>query len=700
MKAFYLKAVPACLIASAIAPVYALDLEEAEKQVLPPMVVEGEIIEPGMVGVQPDMGGVSDAAILLQKVPGANVNSNGPLSGIAQYRGLFGDRVNVSSDGATYKSACANAMDAPLSHVPAALTEVLSVKRGIASVSSGIETLGGNIVQQTRRGEFAEDEDVLFSGRTTNGLNSVNSAYYVSLFSNIANENNKFRFGGSREEGSSYEWGGGENINTSHERNAAMVGYGFRTDDEDHEIDVSYNYNDTHETGTPSLPMDIIYSRGGVTNANYKGLFASKYELITEFSYQDIEHRMDNYTFRGNIDNPKRRQSNNTAEGFGYKMTLGIPLFDGDLLLGVDGDNIEHNAVISNPYNEPFKINNFNNVTRDRYGFFGEWKGDLARDWSFELGTRLNWIRMNADTVSGAGAPPFAPGKPGSNLANEFNSRDRHKEDVNFDVVSTVTYYATSDLGLELGFARKTRSPSYQERYLWMPLNATAGLADGFNYIGNMDLVPEESYQLEIGANWQTDALYLMPRVFYRYVFNYIQGAPTDNADALKIDPNTLEYTNVDAYLYGVDLEAGYRFLEDFRVEFMLSYVRGKRDDVKDNLYRIAPLNGSLGLFYDTDSWLVGTELIGYDKQKDVSDYNNEVASAGYLLWNLRMQYRPQYKYLKGLQIGFGIENLLDKEYRVHLSGLNRNPTNDGTAVGEHLPGAGRNFYGTLSYDW
>lgn len=700
MKLIYLKAVPACLLAGMAVPAYAVDLQEAEQQVLPKMVVEGEIINPGEVGIRPNMGGISDAAVLLQEVPGANVNSNGPLSGIAQYRGLFGDRVNVISDGATYKSACANAMDSPLSHVPAALTEVLSIKRGIASVSSGIETLGGNIVQRTRRGEFADDEDILFSGRTTNGVNSVNSGYYVSLFANVANENNKLRAGGSREEGGNYEWGGGENINTTHERNSGMVGYGYRTDDQDHEVDFSYNYNDTHETGTPSLPMDIVYSRGGVANVNYKGMLADKYELSSEFSYQDIEHRMDNFSFRGDIANPKTRQSDNTAEGFGYKISLDIPMFDGSLLVGADGDNIEHNAIITNPNMTAFRVNNFNDTTRDRYGFFVEWKGDIAKDWNFELGTRLNWIRMNSGTVSAAGGAPFAPGNPGSNLAAEFNARDRHQEDINVDVVAALTHYVTPDLGLELGFARKTRSPSYQERYLWLPLNSTGGLADGFNYIGNIDLKPEDSYQVEIGANWQTEAAYLMPRVFYRYVDDYIQGSPTQNANALQMNANTLEYTNVDAYLYGVDLEAGYHFLEDFRVEFMLSYVRGKRDDVSDNLYRIAPLNGSLGLVYDTPEWLIGTDLVAYDKQTKTSDYNNEVASAGYMLWNMRIQYRPQHKYVKGLQVGFGIENLLDKEHRVHLSGLNRNPLNDGTGVGEHLPGAGRNFYGTVSYDW
>ncbi|RLA17011.1 MAG: hypothetical protein DRQ62_15415, partial [Gammaproteobacteria bacterium] len=123
MKQIYLKTGAVCLLTAISLPVHAADLADSDKEILPTMFIEGEILTPGTVGVKPDMGGVGDAAVLLHKVPGANVNVNGPLSGIAQYRGLFGDRVNVSSDGTNYKSACANAMDAPLSHVPAVLTE-------------------------------------------------------------------------------------------------------------------------------------------------------------------------------------------------------------------------------------------------------------------------------------------------------------------------------------------------------------------------------------------------------------------------------------------------------------------------------------------------------------------------------------------------------------------------------------------------
>jgi iron complex outermembrane receptor protein len=699
MKQKRVKVVSACLAMSAGSPVLALDLSDTDQQVLAPMIIEGDMLTPGTVGLRPDMGGVNDAAALLKRVPGANVNSNGPLSGIAQYRGLFGDRVNVISDGATYKSACANAMDAPLSHVPTSLTEIMSIKRGIARVSSGIETLGGNIIQRSRRGEFSSSEDIEFSGKTTNGVNSINSAYYTSIFANVANQNHKFRLGGSREEGGDYEWDGGLNKDTSHERNAGTFGYGYRTDDGNHEIDLGYNYNDTHATGTPSLPMDIVYSRGGVTTVNYKGLLADKYTVNTEFSYQDIKHRMDNYSLRGNAPKNEQRQSNNTARGFGYKMTVDIPLYDGSLLVGTDGDNIEHDAKISNPLNSAFGINNFNDVQRDRYGIFAEWKGGVADDWDIELGTRVNWIRMDAGNVGGT-AGPFTAGNAGAKLADSFNSKKHRKEDLNVDVVAILTHHLNDDMDIELGFGRKTRSPSYQERYLWLPLNATAGLADGRNYIGDIELKPEVSYQAELGFNWQLDSAYIMPRVFYRYVEDYIQGTPTSNTAALKLSPTALQYTNVDAYLYGFDVEAGFRFYDDWKVEAMMSYVRGRRDDMTDNLYRIAPLNGRIGVFYDTAEWLLGGELIGYDDQNETANYNDEEASPGYFVWNLRGQYRPQYKTLQGFQVGFGVENILDESYRTHLSGTNRNPVNDNTAVGQHLPGAGRNFYATLSYDW
>ncbi len=168
--------------------------EESEKRMTPVeldrMEIRGEIIRPNMVGVLPEQGGVNDAAYLLHRVPGANVNGLGPLSGIAQYRGLFGDRVNVDFKGMNYKPACTNSMDAPLSHVPAAMTSLLKVYRGIAPVSSGIETIGGAIVQETKRAEFTVPGEPLdwtgkFSGGITVSTQATMRLYTVALLLKI-----------------------------------------------------------------------------------------------------------------------------------------------------------------------------------------------------------------------------------------------------------------------------------------------------------------------------------------------------------------------------------------------------------------------------------------------------------------------------------------------------------------------------------
>ena len=39
-----------------------------------------------------------DSAELLKRIPGANNNANGVITGIAQYRGMYGDRVSVKLD--------------------------------------------------------------------------------------------------------------------------------------------------------------------------------------------------------------------------------------------------------------------------------------------------------------------------------------------------------------------------------------------------------------------------------------------------------------------------------------------------------------------------------------------------------------------------------------------------------------------------
>jgi len=63
----------------------------------------------------------ADSAEVLKRMPGANANGNGPITSIAQYRGMFGDRISVKLDSAPTLTGGPNAMDTPLSYAPSGL---------------------------------------------------------------------------------------------------------------------------------------------------------------------------------------------------------------------------------------------------------------------------------------------------------------------------------------------------------------------------------------------------------------------------------------------------------------------------------------------------------------------------------------------------------------------------------------------------
>ena len=696
MRGFILKTKSRLAIATALAlPFQAF----ADHEELPTIVIEGSAMRPGTFGAAPDSSDLTDTAALLKRVPGANVNRNGPLTGIAQYRGMAGNRININLDGANMKEVGPNSMDPPLSHIPAPLTGSLQVYRGIAPVSSGIETLGGSMKAESKKGHFAEGDGLETNGMASMGYSSSADGYYGVLLGTAATKNHKLYLSGSQEKGRDYRIRNNDKqVPTQYDRDAFTTGYNYQKDG--HEFGINYSNNNTGNTGTPALPMDIMYIRGGLYDANYNWDLGNGFKLKTNLYYQKMRHLMNNFTLRERYTRlapAAFRQNRTNVEAGGWDLAMSMPLFNGDMSFGFNGDQANHDALISNPNNAAFYIQNFNGIERDRYSIFSEWKGGIADNLSVELGARLTYAMTDsADVSTSINLPPVVA------LVNNFNGRDRKKEDLDVDLVSILRYAAASNFDIELGLARKNRMPSYQERYLWMPLEATSGLADGRNYIGDIDLDHETAYQFELGFDWHNDRAYMAPRVFYHYVYNYIQGLASTNAAANMVSINNsgnpaLQFSNIDAQLYGVDLEGGYTLDDNWRLDAGLNYVRGQRLDVpgEENLYRMAPLNGRTQLTYENAGWMGAIEGVFYARQGDVSTFNNELKTPGYALLNLRGSYEP----VTGLVVSTGVENVTDKKHFDHLGGIDRvNLAITGDRNRIAMPG--RNFYATLSYKW
>ena len=646
-----------------------------------------------------------DNGDLLRLFPGGNRNSNGPVTRISQYRGLFGAQNNISIDGLGYKSGCPNWMDSPLSAIPQSQTQSVTLSRGLGSVAVIEEGLGGSIAIDVRREGFSETDGWGTFGRFEAGYGSNASSWGGSLYTGVNNQDNWLDVAASFDKGDDYEFNGGTVAATEYDRKQYRFGYGHRFTGAD--ISLGAVINRTGESGTPALPMDIIYidseqyslaidTTGGEGNLSFK------------INTTSVDHVMNNFTLRPPptaMNGMKTLRSTlATGDNGDFKLTYGRAFGENDFLFGVDGKRERHDADLSNPANDMFYITMFNGIKRDRYGVFAQLTR-VASDWGIEAGLRYNSLTMNADEVGGnlammGGKPmPVTQQDRLDALAAAFNESDRHKKDNQFSAILKASR-ELSNGRLNLGVGRKVRSPSYQERYLWLPMEATSGLADGYTYLGDIDLKPETSIELTAGVDWAFGRFKLTPEAYYRDVSNYIQGVPSTNPVAnqfafMMSGRLPLQYANVDAELYGFDM--GYEFEIDasWLLRGNLGYVRGKRTDVKDNLYRIAPLSSFLELSWRQEKYFLAMESVAASKQHKVSVYNDEKPSAGWGILNLRGGYNLNNIFV----LNFGVENLFDKAYQDHLGGYNRVIGSD-VPLRERLYSKGRNYYIKLNANW
>jgi len=668
----------------------------------------------------------ADLANWLVSVPGANINSNGPITGIAQYRGLFGDRVATSLDGHPIVGAGPNAMDTPLSYSTPLIVDSMTVYRGIAPVSAGMNTLGGAIDIKMRKAEVMNSKTTQVSGDLQAGYRSNNSASTFSGVTNIAKGDVAVLLYGNTQAGDDMESGDGTVISPT-EFDKTQAGFDVRHSVESNTIGLSYHYTKTTDSGTPALPMDIEYIES--QRINIDGNFQlAQWQGEWSLGYLDADHGMTNFEMRSH-DPMKKRRNTALADTTDFKFVLNRDFSLGEIAFGFDGYLATHDSVITNPSDAMFEVVNFNNVQDDRFGIFTEWKNTYGQT-DVQFGVRVKHAISNADEVNtsmanmamgnmdmnsgmdsmmgsmnGMGSTMLMPsmGELASDLENDFNNADRKVADTNVDIALSTQTQLTEGLSLYIGAGIKNRAPSYQERYLWTPMESTGGLADGHTYIGDINLESETAYQGDLGLTWQSSEFMIAPHIFYQNIDNYIQGTPMGVEDAsakmmasmMSGDDNPLKFSNVDAKLYGADVNWYYNISDNFQLSGIASYVKGERRDIEDNLYRIAPLNAQVSFSYHNENIITNLTLVAVAAQDDVSVTNTEQTTAGYGLVNIDVEYFVTSEFT----IRGGVDNLLDREYQNHLGGYNR-VKDVTTPVMTRLPSEGMSAWIEATYSF
>ena len=635
-----------------------------------------------------------DAASLVARLPGAALVDNGSISGQVQYRGLFGPRAPVAIDGAVVTSGGPNLMDPPLHYAPMPLVERIEVDRGVAAVSRG-PGMGGGMNVVLKGVDFASGHEIEYEAETMASVRSVDGSYAVGGVAGGASEGRRFQLLFSREEGGDIAFSGGDIPNSHHERTVYGLGGGLAGGD--HAVSLDYRRLDTGPTGNAALAMDIEHVETDIARLAYEGM-AGDIAIDAAIGWTDVSHGMDNFSQRPNPDPMRHRYTVATANTVSAELTVGFEALGGDLELGIDREEAEHDVLISNPDNAAFFLGSLPDISIERTGAYAQWEGVILSLES-ELGIRADWHSDDAGPArTGAAVPAGA-----QMLAGMFNMADRAHDDTTVDAVARFWRHTDGPLTWRLTLAHKTRMPSYVERYAWLPTGASGGLADGNTYVGDLHLEPETADSIEAGFDWRGESGYLRPTVFYRRVDDFIQGVaydatpgvidtPVEMVSMMNGDATPLRFANVDAEFFGVDADFGWQLSGAWRIDGVASLVRGDRRDIDEPLYRMAPARLLIDLTYEQADWSVSLESQFVAEQDRVSATNSEQATDGYAVFGANLDWYARDNVL----VTLGIENLSDETYERHLSGYNRVAGGD-VAVGDRLPGQGRGAYARVS---
>lgn len=636
----------------------------------------------------------SDVTYLTARTPGGARIANGELSGQMAYRGLFGERLNLRVDGQRFASGGPNLMDPVFHYAPAPLIEAIVIDRGVSPVSEG-PGLGGGADAVFKRIGYADGPGVDFGYDLTLGARSVNESVSGGGIAGASTESWRINLLGAHEEGDDTEYGDGTIGGTQFERAVFGLSAGVKLGQG--ELSLDLRRQNTVPSGNPPFPMDIRFFDSDFSRLAYKTpLGAAELELAVFAS--DISHAMNNYDLRPAPVPMRYRETLADAQTRGAEAKLGFDWLGGDFQLGLDGEEAEHNSRITNPGNDDFFVTPFPDITSSRIGGFAEWTGAFGV-FESELGLRVDRHDYEAGEARLGPAVPMGP----TMLASTFNASHRDGEDTTVDTVARFWTPPEDGLSWRVTLARKQKLPGYIQRYGWLPIEASGGLADGNIYVGDFGLDPETAWIAEAGFDFASPRAYLRPTVYIREIDDYVQGVPFDDTvgvidspvemvASMNGDATPLRWANVDARLYGIDLDAGYDFEGPLRLDGVFNYVRGERQDIDDNLYRISPPSLTVGLTWEAEAWSATLETQAVAEQDKISSANSEAETPGYVTLNLYGDWEVS----EGVRLSAGVENLLDQVYRDHLAGYNRNGFGD-VMPGTRLPGAGRGVFVRLS---
>ena len=497
---------------------------------------------------------------------------------------------------------------------------------------------------------------------------------------------------------------GGNDIlySTSFQKLYGTAGAGIAIN-KNHQIILSYAYDQGKNILYPALPMDEQLDQTHVGSFNYTGINLGKIFQSVEFQcyVSAVHHVMDNL----NRPSAKTMQAVTTVNAWngGGKLTGNLQKGAHKFLVGLDFEHVykdgdkqmtmkmvmEGDTFISVKHANVWLNANVNNA-----GAFAEYKVPF-RKLDFTAALRLDYNQATSSDT-------FRLVKNGIAYFDDLNS---NYFNVSFSL--GMKKQLVSWLYLSASLGKGTRSPSVLERFIkLMPVQY-----DSYDYLGNPQLKPENNYQADASFEFLDPNLgSLSVGGFFSLVTDYIigkvvppsvikpstQGAPGvkqfSNTDKVYLTGFEVSYQSPIAKKWGLLAQVAATYgTEPEAVKYIISggQVTGEETVKNDPLPEIPPLEGTVRFSYKffRGRLIPNASVRMVSEQNRISQSYGESKTPGFITAAVSVSYAP----CRFASFVAGIENVFDTPYYEHLNRRIVGST-------ERLYEPGRVFYFTVIF--
>ncbi len=615
--------------------------------------------------------GARDLAELFRGVEGMSAVRRGPLNLEPTIRGLQEEQVGMFVDGTRTFSAGPGRMDSSISHVGTHATQNVRVIKGPYALSWGAGTLSALQIE-TLRPEFAASAGG-FSWHGGAGFNYGDNAGNADGHLGIWGSSEKFRLylSGGQRQGDDYQDGDGTVVPGDYESTDTRWRFGFRPSaallveysggyQEQFDIDYPGRLLDATYFYARSHALELTWSGEGAVSEVYGQVYANHKDHLMNNDQKPTAQPAPGRIPPFGIEVALPAESN--TEGGRFKISVARPdgaRGDAEWSFGADYYQVEQTAsrTVSRRSNGFVLFSDvvWPDAEIEDLGGWGQvvWGGE-----GYRVGATLRFDDVDA----GAGTlSPFF-------LANTAGSPERR--DSHFSAAVSSTFDAGEHWSLSLGAGRAVRAPTILERYSDRFPSTRFQLAAEF--MGDPELAPEESLELNAGARGTYGGLLIEIEAFYRRIDDYITVTPDPTLSRrLPLSPPVVfRYVNgSEATFYGGELLLRQRLNDRVAWRGSLSYVRGDDEALAEPVLGVAPLNGEIGIRFHLLEQRLWIDLASRfaDRQDRVAASRFEQETAGWAIYNLS----AGFELLHGFKLTAAVENLTDQAYAEHLNSPN-----------------------------